>query len=243
MSDFEKYILEHRDELDRMEAVPEAAIWQKIKASATPPPPVKRGFNWKLLAIAALLLSAAGWALWRLGGNKADAAAPTLPMHQKAVPKTSVPIAGQQKPQPPAGLPVAEPQQQPDGMAETTIAPAKPKATGRPKSGAKAKHVDPIAPATNITDDEQRLQQLVAQKQREIGLDSLDRTVYADLLRELDELEISVQEARKDLGDMPQRERLMETLLKYYELKIRILEQINYEINKKKYHEELEKRI
>ncbi len=87
------------------------------------------------------------------------------------------------------------------------------------------------------------MQQLVAQKQREIGLDTLNRAAYADLLSELDELEISVEEARRDLGGMPQRERLMETLLRYYELKIRILEQINYEINKQKYHAELEKRI
>lgn len=94
-----------------------------------------------------------------------------------------------------------------------------------------------------VSEDEQRLQQLVAQKQREIGLDTLDRAAYADLLRELDELEITVQEARRDLGSGPQQERLMETLIRYYELKIRILEQINYEINKKEYHEALEKRI
>ena len=91
--------------------------------------------------------------------------------------------------------------------------------------------------------EERKLQQLVVQKQREIGLDTLDRVAYADLLRELDELEISVEEARRDLGDMPQKQRLMETLIRYYELKIRILEQINYEINKQKYHEALEKRI
>ena len=87
------------------------------------------------------------------------------------------------------------------------------------------------------------MQQLVAQKQREIGLDTLDRAAYADLLRELDELEVTVGQARKDFAGMPQNERLVQTLIRYYELKIRILEQINYEINKQKYHEELEKRI
>lgn len=94
-----------------------------------------------------------------------------------------------------------------------------------------------------VSEEERQLQQLVAQKQREIGLDTLDRAAYADLLGELDELEITIAEARRDLGDMPQKQRLMETLIRYYELKIRILEQINYEINKQKYHAELEKRI
>ncbi len=94
-----------------------------------------------------------------------------------------------------------------------------------------------------VSEEERQLQQLVAKKQQEIGLDTLDRAAYADLLGELDELEITIAEARRDLGDMPQKQRLMETLIRYYELKIRILEQINYEINKQKYHEALEKRI
>jgi hypothetical protein len=243
MNEFEKYILEHRDELDRIEAVPEEAIWRKLKAKATPPPPTKPGFNWRLLAIAALLLSVAGWGLWCFGGKKADAAPPALPVQQMPVTKPNVPIAEQKTPELPATPPIAEQQKMPDEVAETTIAPAKHKASGRPKPGKLAEPLTPIAPAAKLSEAEQRLQQLVAQKQREIGLDSLDRAAFADLLQELDELEISVQEARKDLGDMPQRERLMETLLKYYELKIRILEQINYEINKQKYHEELEKRI
>ncbi|MBK8567805.1 MAG: hypothetical protein IPN76_31925 [Saprospiraceae bacterium] len=118
---------------------------------------------------------------------------------------------------------------------------AAPKVKQRIAKQPKAKTAE--VPPTMVSEDERRMQQLVAQKQREIGLDTLDRAAYADLLRELDELEITVQEARRDLGSGPQRERLMETLIRYYELKIKILEQINYEINKKEYHEALEKRI
>jgi hypothetical protein len=123
------------------------------------------------------------------------------------------------------------------------VAEALPKAKKRTTVKANGQRSTAKNPTPVVSEDERRLQQLVAQKQREIGLDTLDRAAYSDLLRELDELEITVQEARRDLGSGPQRERLMETLIRYYELKIKILEQINYEINKKEYHEALEKRI
>jgi hypothetical protein len=257
MSDLEKYILEHRDDLDRMEAVPEEAMWQKIRANAAPQkppvamppvamPPVdmpaaKFGFNWKLLSIAALVLALAGWGL--LFFSKAEPAAPAplkTPPTQAQAPQVQAPIAKQDNA--PAMEPAIAEQQT---TATQKVAAASPKGNlpvaERPKAKRQPKATK--AAPTPISEDERRLQQLVTQKQREIGLDTLDRVAYAELLRELDELEISVAEARQDLGGMPQRERLMETLIRYYELKIRILEQINYEINKRQYHEALEKRI
>lgn len=235
MSDLEKYILENRDELDRMEAVPEAAMWQKICANSTrQKPPARTGFHWKWLALAALALSAAGWGLLFLGKK----AAPTVPP-SVAPTKMETPIAEQkQMPDGKPDQPVAEQKETPQ-VAQLPIAQAKKKKWAAPQT----RPANRLAPAPETSAEERELQRLVAQKQREIGLDTLNRAAYADLLSELDELEISVEEARRDLGGMPQRERLMETLLRYYELKIRILEQINYEINKQKYHAELEKRI
>ncbi len=231
MTDLEKYILENRDELDRMEAVPEEAMWQRIRANHAPKQvPKATGFNWKLLSIAALVLALAGWGLWFFA--KVEPAA-SVPMRTPP-PKFQGPIAEQPKQQ----ATVAEQQTKTPPPA---VAQAAPKLKQRIAKQPKAKSAEVSPPV--VSEDERRLQQLVAQKQREIGLDTLDRAAYADLLRELDELEISVEEARRDLGNGPQRERLTETLIRYYELKIRILEQINYEINKKEYHEALEKRI
>lgn len=250
MSNLEKYILEHRDELDRMEAVPEEAMWQKIRANTAPQkPPVamptaKLGFNWKLLSIAALVLALAGWGL--LFFRKAEPA-PTdggRNLFRQSPPPPTAPIAKQEDA--PAMEPPIAQQKNNSQVAETPkVAAASPKGRTPIAKQQKAKRQtkEPKEALPVISEEERRLQQLVVQKQREIGLDTLDRAAYADLLRELDELEISVAEARRDLGGMPQRERLMETLIRYYELKIRILEQINYEINKREYHEALEKRI
>ncbi len=234
MSDLEKYILENRDELDRMEAVPEEAMWQRIRAKQVPPPP-KSGFNWKWLSIAVLVLALAGWGLWFFTKPEPPQTTPTKPQ----VPIAEQPEQAAKEEQ----LVVAEQQQE---SRSPSVAAAAPRVEQRIAKQPKTKRrtpatTEPTQPVVSAA--EQRMQQLVAQKQREIGLDTLDRAAYADLLRELDELEITVQEARRDLGNGPQRERLMETLIRYYELKIRILEQINYEINKKEYHEALEKRI
>ncbi len=241
MSDLEKYILENRDELDRMEPVPEEAMWQKIRANSTrQKPPVRTGFNWKWLAIAALVLSVAGWGLLffkkqaATGERNLFRPAPTTPI---AAP--TAPVA-EQKTKPVAEQKEIAPTQETVAITEKkSIPPVSKRPKSKPLKPVKKKKTAPPA----FSEEERQLQQLVAQKQREIGLDTLNRATYADLLAELDELEISVEEARSDLDGMPQRERLMETLIRYYELKIRILEQINYEINKQKYHEELEKRI
>jgi hypothetical protein len=240
MSDLEKYLLEHRDELDRMEAVPEEAMWQKIRANIVQQKPAtKFRFNWKMLSIAAIVLALAGWGL--LVFRKSEPA----PVLQKvAPPKVQAPIAKQED-RPAMEPPIAQQKDNAQEAETPKVAAASPKGNPPIAKQPKAKRQPkaPKAAPPAISEEEGRLQQLVAKKQREIGLDTLDRAAYAELLQELDELEISVAEARRDLGGMPQRERLMETLIRYYELKIRILEQINYEINKRQYHEALEKRI
>ena len=218
-------------------------MWQRIRANHAPKQvPKATGFNWKWLTIAALVLALAGWGLWFF--TRAEPAAP-VPL-QTPPPRVQGPIAEQPKQQEEQQAPVAVNtlgEQQKETPPPPAIAQAAAPKAKRPVAKQRTKAKPAEEPAPVVSEDERRLQQLVAQKQREIGLDTLDRAVYADLLRELDELEITVEEARRDLGNGPQRERLTETLIRYYELKIRILEQINYEINKKEYHETLEKRI
>ncbi|MBI1227043.1 MAG: hypothetical protein GC192_17560 [Bacteroidetes bacterium] len=244
MNDLEKYILKNRDELDHLEPVPEEAMWKKIRANSIPQkPPTRTGFNWKLLAIATLVLSVAGWGL--LFFKKQATVPPVVTPPKQEVPIAEQPLEENEMPAVEQTVPIAA--RQPDKPTQEQIAAAErkvpPSIAKQPKRKAKRVTEEEAAAQTTIFAEEQELQQLVVQKQQEIGLDTLDRATYADLLKELDELEISVAEARRDLGGIPQQERLMETLIRYYELKIRILEQINYEINKQKYHEALEKRI
>ncbi|MCU0346952.1 MAG: hypothetical protein MUC59_08405 [Saprospiraceae bacterium] len=244
MSNLEKYILENRDELDRMEAVPEEALWQKIRAQQSPQklpvavPSGKLGFNWKIWSIAALVLALAGWGLWVFWEKQAAAPAVTPALPSKA-PMSTMPVAEQKKAEPTAQPPVAEqiplPTQKPTPpIAQAKKPSKKPSKTGPPPAA---------VPGLAVSAEERKLQQLVSQREREIGLDTLDRMAYADLLRELEVLELTVEQARKDFAGMPQNDRLVNTLIKYYELKIRILEQISNEINKREYHAELEKRI
>ena len=108
MSDLEKYILENRDELDRMEPVPEEAMWQKVRTRTTQQkPPAKVGFNWRMLSIAALVLALGGWGL--LFFKKKE---PALVPLQAPPTKVEVPIADKEK------TPAAE--------GEPAIAPAAP---------------------------------------------------------------------------------------------------------------------
>jgi|GEM_PF-1248434 len=234
MSDLEKYIHDNRDQLDRMEPVPEEAMWQKIRAnSVRQKPPAKGGFNWKILSIAALVLALAGWGL--LFFKKTETA--SVPLNAPP-PKVVAPIAEQET------TPIAELKTMPP-PTEGEVAQAAPKRTPpiakRPKTKPRQNATQPQPPPP-VSEEEQQMRQLVSQKKAEIGFDQLDRAAYAELLLELDELEVTIEQARKDFGGMPQNERLVETLIRYYELKIRILEQISNEINKREYHEALEKR-
>lgn len=94
-----------------------------------------------------------------------------------------------------------------------------------------------------LAEREADLLRLISQKETEIGLDQLDRAAFAEVFGELAELENSAAVTRQDLAEGQTKERTLETLLRQYELKIRILENLKREIEKKEYHDELEKEI
>ncbi len=235
MNHLEKYILENRDEFDRMEDVPEEAMWQNIRQrnassgeeDSTSQHAEKASRNrWKALAITGFILALAGWGI--LFFKKQTPVEP-------AVPALETPIASQEQTQPPVVLPPA---------AKVEIETKQPLAANKPtKKTATKKTPPPEQPPSELAQQEAHLQQLVHRKKNEIGFERLDRAAFAELFRELDELEITVEQARKDAAELPRNERLAETLIRYYELKIRILEQLSNEINKKEYHEGLEKSI
>lgn len=95
--------------------------------------------------------------------------------------------------------------------------------------------------APEMAAEEIRLQQFIAAREKEINLSQIDRSLYEEIFHELEEIDRNAQQARNDIQAFPENHRPIETLIRQYELKIRILEMLAKEIQKEEYHEELEK--
>ena len=93
-----------------------------------------------------------------------------------------------------------------------------------------------------IAEQEAEFQQLIAQKEQELDLENLNKVEFSEIFLELQLLEEIRGESLNDLPKYNQQDQLVEVLLKYYERKIRILERLSDEIEKRKkhqkYHEE-----
>jgi len=100
------------------------------------------------------------------------------------------------------------------------------------------------APATATTEEEtpqkfldfpeeENYQQLVAEKKEEIDFDEINQAKYKDIFHELDLLENVHDEFKEDLPILSDEEKAIQVLQKYYERKIRILERLSKEIEKK----------
>jgi hypothetical protein len=81
--------------------------------------------------------------------------------------------------------------------------------------------------------EEENYQQLVADKKEEIDFDEINQAKYKDIFHELDLLENVHDEFKEDLPILSDEEKAIQVLQKYYERKIRILERLSKEIEKK----------
>jgi len=79
--------------------------------------------------------------------------------------------------------------------------------------------------------------QTVSEKETELNLNQLDKNQYQDIFSELQLLEEIHREFKKDMPAILNQERKINILQKYYERKIRILEQLSKEIEKKSHYE------
>ncbi len=94
--------------------------------------------------------------------------------------------------------------------------------------------------APEFAQEEARYIQLITEKENIIRLDQLDSTQYADIFNDLALLESIQKEYRQDIPQVGPNEKLIKTLIKYYEQKIRILERLTREIEiNEKYHEKV----
>lgn len=89
---------------------------------------------------------------------------------------------------------------------------------------------------------EAQLIQLIHDKETEINFDQINKEEYKEILEDLEFINQSTMETKSDLFKFPD-ERAVQTLIRNYELKIRILENLNRLIEKNKKYEELEKSI
>lgn len=85
---------------------------------------------------------------------------------------------------------------------------------------------------------EREYRQLVAAKEKAIGLDNIDHRHFREIFEELALLEEIQAQNLRDLPEYYDNEQLVQTLIKYYEQRIRILERLALEIDKKKHYEE-----
>lgn len=96
-------------------------------------------------------------------------------------------------------------------------------------------------PLAYISEDlapmEQGFQQTIQAQYASLNLDSINQKDYKDIFFELQQLEKAHNEYIKDIPAFKDKDQLVKVLIKYYELKIRILKRLNREIERKEYYE------
>lgn len=78
----------------------------------------------------------------------------------------------------------------------------------------------------------------IAKKELEIGLNSVDEKEFSEIFSEMELLEQLKQEYIDEAKKVPLNDQLIETLIRFYEKRIRLLERLHKEIEKQKYHDE-----
>lgn len=96
-------------------------------------------------------------------------------------------------------------------------------------------------PLAYISEDlapmEQDFQQTIQAQYAAMNMDSIDQKDYKDIFFELQQLEKEHNEYIKDIPAFKDKDQLVKVLIKYYELKIRILKRLNREIERKEHYE------
>jgi len=94
-----------------------------------------------------------------------------------------------------------------------------------------------------LEQQEENYKQIIQAKKQEINFDQLNPSEFQALFEELNILDNLYQEYAAQIPIYGKNDRLINTLVKYYELKIRILEQLENELIKKKHYENYDREI
>ncbi|MEN0048600.1 MAG: hypothetical protein AAF806_16180 [Bacteroidota bacterium] len=94
-----------------------------------------------------------------------------------------------------------------------------------------------------LEQQEENYKQIIQAKKQELNFDQLNPSEFQALFDELAILDDLYQEYTAQIPMYGKNDRLINTLIKYYELKIRVLEQLENELIKKKHYENYDKEI
>ena len=94
-----------------------------------------------------------------------------------------------------------------------------------------------------LEQQEENYKQIIQTKKQEINFDQLNPNEFQALFEELEILDDLYQEYAAQIPMYGKNDRLINTLIKYYELKIRILEQLENELIKKRHYENYDREI
>ncbi len=92
--------------------------------------------------------------------------------------------------------------------------------------------------APGLERQEQSYQQLVASKMTELDLQNIDKEAFAEIFAELKQLDQEYDNWAEDVPQYIHEQELVDFLTRHYEQKIRILELLSKEIDKKANYEE-----
>lgn len=92
--------------------------------------------------------------------------------------------------------------------------------------------------APNLAKEAATYRKLVDAKMHEINFQQLDTMAFTEVLKELKEIDKEYENWTKDVPQYVREQELLDFLQRHYEQKIRILEILSKEIEKKQYHEE-----
>ncbi|MEM6321392.1 MAG: hypothetical protein AAF960_27290 [Bacteroidota bacterium] len=112
-----------------------------------------------------------------------------------------------------------------------------------PASTATSNDFDLAVYAPQIAEQAQQFQQQVNQKMTELNFESIDTVAFQQVLQELRELDGEYEHWAKDVPQYVQERELLEFLQRHYQRKIRILDLLAKEIEKKEFYEKREIRL
>jgi len=105
---------------------------------------------------------------------------------------------------------------------------------------------EPVAPEMTrlsqyypqLQEEEQSYRRLIAQRKSALSFSQVDREQYPEIFRELATLDSVHREILRDAPRYHDNERLIRTLMRYYEQKVRILDRLSKEIEKNETHDQ-----
>ncbi len=89
-----------------------------------------------------------------------------------------------------------------------------------------------------LQEEERNYRQLIAQRKSALSFSQIDREQYPEIFRELATLDNVHHEILQDVPQYYDNERLIRTLMRYYEQKVRILDRLSKEIEKNETHDQ-----